>query len=44
MLFDMHVVISHLDTAKWLYSISKTDNNTKININAMDNNAFMLHV
>jgi hypothetical protein len=30
----------HLDIAEWLYSISKTDMNTKININAKDDFAF----
>ena len=30
----------HLETAKWLYSISKTDNNTRISINAHNDYAF----
>ena len=31
----------HLDTVKWLYIISKTDNNIEIDISAEDNLAFM---
>ena len=34
----------HLDTAKWLYRLSKTDNNTRISINAQMIMLFDMHV
>ena len=39
-LFILSCGIGYKKTASWLYELSKTDGNTKININAVNNRAF----